>query len=106
MEVQAMKRNAIAYVIMVSVMAVALSVTTVLPLVAPIIWTCRQPDRPWGAAWALWDADPTNPNGGPGTSQVFVLDLDIQPRARLIAIATHGRGIWVMDAAPLAGRRR
>jgi len=36
---------------------------TVLPLVAPIIWTCRQPDRPWGAAWALWDADPTNPNG-------------------------------------------
>ncbi|MBN1580299.1 MAG: ABC transporter substrate-binding protein [Anaerolineae bacterium] len=36
---------------------------TVLPLVAPIIWTCRQPDRPWGAAWALWDANHDNPNG-------------------------------------------
>jgi len=36
---------------------------TVLPLVAPIIWTCRQPDRPWGCAWALWDADHDNPNG-------------------------------------------
>jgi peptide/nickel transport system substrate-binding protein len=36
---------------------------TVLPLVAPIIWTCRQPDRPWGDAWALWDADPNDPNG-------------------------------------------
>ncbi len=36
---------------------------TVLPLVAPIIWTCRQADRPWGAAWAHWDADHNNPNG-------------------------------------------
>ncbi len=35
---------------------------TVLPLVAPIIWTCRQPDRPWGVAWALWDANPNDPN--------------------------------------------
>jgi hypothetical protein len=29
----------------------------------------------------------------------------VQPRDRLIAIATHGRGIWIMDAATLAGRR-
>jgi peptide/nickel transport system substrate-binding protein len=37
---------------------------TVLPLVAPIIWTCRQPDRPWAAAWALWkNSNGTNPNG-------------------------------------------
>ena len=36
---------------------------TVLPLVAPIIWTCEQPDRPWAAAWSLWKLDPTNPNG-------------------------------------------
>ncbi len=36
---------------------------TVLPLVAPIIWTCEQPDRPWAAAWSLWKLDATNPNG-------------------------------------------
>lgn len=37
---------------------------TVLPLVAPIIWTCQQPDRPWAAAWALWKtSNGTNPNG-------------------------------------------
>ncbi len=36
---------------------------TVLPLVAPIIWTARQPDRPWACAWSLWDASPTDPNG-------------------------------------------
>lgn len=27
---------------------------TVLPLVDPTIFICRQPDRPWAAAWALW----------------------------------------------------
>ena len=32
---------------------------------------------------------------------VFVLDLVIQPRDRLIAIATHGRGMWVLDAVPV-----
>jgi hypothetical protein len=41
---------------------------------------------------------------GGNLPQVFVLDLVIQPRDRLIAIATHGRGVWLIDAAPLAGR--
>ncbi|RLT45240.1 MAG: ABC transporter substrate-binding protein [Chloroflexi bacterium] len=37
---------------------------TVLPLVAPIIWTCEQPDRPWAVAWSLWKRDSgNNPNG-------------------------------------------
>lgn len=35
---------------------------TVVPLVAPIIWTGEQPDRPWCVAWSLWklngDTDP------------------------------------------------
>lgn len=37
---------------------------TVVPLAAPIIWTCEQPDRPWAAAWALWKTSRgTNANG-------------------------------------------
>lgn len=37
---------------------------TVVPLAAPIIWTCEQPDRPWAAAWALWKTtNGTNPTG-------------------------------------------
>lgn len=48
---------------------------TVLPLVAPIIWTCRQPDRPWGAAWALWDRDPTDPNGEEPPAGHWVWDI-------------------------------
>ena len=34
---------------------------TVLPLVAPIIWIGRQPDRPWCPAWGYWYGDPTHP---------------------------------------------
>jgi peptide/nickel transport system substrate-binding protein len=49
---------------------------TVVPLAAPIIWTCEQPDRPWAAAWALWDqiqaeADPAKQN------ELFFQILDI-----------------------------
>ena len=37
---------------------------TVVPLAAPIIWTCEQPDRPWAAAWALWKTtNGANPAG-------------------------------------------
>jgi photosystem II stability/assembly factor-like uncharacterized protein len=49
-----------------------------------------------GATWSVL---------GGNLPQAFVLDLVVQPRDRLIAIATHGRGIWIMDAATLAGRR-
>ena len=37
---------------------------TVVPLVAPIIWTGEQPDRPWCAAWSLWRVNgDSDPNG-------------------------------------------
>jgi hypothetical protein len=32
---------------------------------------------------------------------VYVHDLAIHPRDNMIIIATHGRGIWVMDANPI-----
>jgi photosystem II stability/assembly factor-like uncharacterized protein len=31
----------------------------------------------------------------------YVHDLIIHPRDNMIVIATHGRGIWVMDANPI-----
>jgi hypothetical protein len=49
-----------------------------------------------GAAW--------NVLGG-NLPQVFVLDLNVQPRDRMIAIATHGRGVWLMDAVPVQNKR-
>lgn len=32
---------------------------------------------------------------------VYVHDLAIRPRDNMIIIATHGRGMWVMDANPI-----
>jgi photosystem II stability/assembly factor-like uncharacterized protein len=49
-----------------------------------------------GAAWSVLGAN---------LPQVYVLDLVIQPRDRLIAIATHGRGVWVMDAVPVQTKK-
>jgi photosystem II stability/assembly factor-like uncharacterized protein len=49
-----------------------------------------------GATWSVLGAN---------LPQVFVLDLVIQPRDRVIAIATHGRGVWVMDAVPVQAKR-
>ena len=34
----------------------------------------------------------------------YVHDLAIHPRDNMIVIATHGRGIWVMDANPVNER--
>ena len=34
----------------------------------------------------------------------YVHDLAIHPRDNMIIIATHGRGIWVMDANPINGK--
>jgi photosystem II stability/assembly factor-like uncharacterized protein len=42
---------------------------------------------------------------GGNLPQVFVQDLVIQPRDRMIAIATHGRGVWLLDAVPVQGRK-
>ncbi len=36
----------------------------------------------------------------------YVHDLIIHPRDNMIVIATHGRGLWVMDADPVNGRRQ
>jgi hypothetical protein len=38
-------------------------------------------------------------------ASAVLVALIVQPRDRLFAVATHGRGVWVMDAAPRAGRR-
>jgi len=34
----------------------------------------------------------------------YVHDLEIHPRDNMIIIATHGRGMWVMDANPVNGK--
>jgi photosystem II stability/assembly factor-like uncharacterized protein len=38
---------------------------------------------------------------GGNLPSAFVHDLVIHPRDKMIAIATHGRGLWVMDAIPV-----
>jgi photosystem II stability/assembly factor-like uncharacterized protein len=35
---------------------------------------------------------------------IYVLDLAIHPRDNMLIIATHGRGMWVMDANPINGK--
>ncbi len=42
---------------------------------------------------------------GGNLPQAYVEDLVVQPRDRVIAIATHGRGVWVMDAVPVQSRK-
>ena len=37
---------------------------------------------------------------------VYVQDLIIHPRDNIIVIATHGRGMWALDAKPINGGRR
>ena len=49
-----------------------------------------------GATWSVL---------GGNLPQVFVLDLNIQPRDRMIAIATHGRGVWLLDAVGVENRK-
>jgi peptide/nickel transport system substrate-binding protein len=48
---------------------------TVLPIAAPIIFTCEQPDRPWAAAWSLWRLDKTDPNGQEPPEGHWVWDI-------------------------------
>ncbi|MEZ4637932.1 MAG: ABC transporter substrate-binding protein [Caldilineaceae bacterium] len=48
---------------------------TVLPMAAPIIFICEQPDRPWAAAWSLWRLDKTDPNGEEPPADHWVWDL-------------------------------
>ena len=37
---------------------------------------------------------------------VYVQDLIVHPRDKVIVIATHGRGMWAMDAVPVEGFRK
>jgi len=38
---------------------------------------------------------------GGGLPTTYVHDLVIHPRDNVIVIATHGRGMWVIDAEPV-----
>ena len=42
---------------------------------------------------------------GTGLPMTYVLDLVVHPRDNMIAIGTHGRGVWVLDANPINGTR-
>jgi photosystem II stability/assembly factor-like uncharacterized protein len=43
---------------------------------------------------------------GSGLPMVYVHDLIIHPRDNIIVIATHGRGIWAIDADPINEKSR
>ena len=50
-----------------------------------------------GASWEVLGANlPTN----------YVHDIVVHPRDRVIVAATHGRGMWAMDAAPVQAFKR
>ncbi len=38
---------------------------------------------------------------GSGLPMTYVLDLVIHPRDNMIVVGTHGRGVWVLDAATI-----
>jgi hypothetical protein len=50
-----------------------------------------------GASWEVL---------GGNLPSTFVSDMRIHPRDNIIIAATHGRGVWVMDANPLYQRFR
>ena len=41
---------------------------------------------------------------GSGLPSTFVFDLAVHPRENLVIAATHGRGMWALDADPLNKR--
>jgi hypothetical protein len=43
---------------------------------------------------------------GGNLPSTYVHDLVIHPRDRIIVAATHGRGMWVMDAVPVQTAKR
>ena len=49
--------------------------------------------RDGGQGWSLL---------GGNLPSVYVHDLVVHPRENVIVIATHGRGMWALDAGPLA----
>ncbi len=53
------------------------------------------------AAYVTTDAGATWDVLGTNLPSTYVHDLIIHPRDNMIVIATHGRGMWVMDANPI-----
>ncbi len=43
---------------------------------------------------------------GTGLPSTFVFDLIVHPRDNIVVIGTHGRGMWVLDAAPVQKTRQ
>ena len=41
---------------------------------------------------------------GSGLPTVYVHDLVVHPRDNVVVIATHGRGMWALDANPINGK--
>ncbi len=50
-----------------------------------------------GASWEVL---------GGNLPSVYVHDLIVHPRDRVIVIATHGRGMWAIDAVPVQGYKK
>jgi ligand-binding sensor domain-containing protein len=50
-----------------------------------------------GASWSVL---------GGNLPSTYVHDIVIHPRDRMIVAATHGRGLWVMDAVPVQPAKR
>jgi len=40
---------------------------------------------------------------GANLPSVYAHDLIVHPRDNIIVVATHGRGMWAMDADPING---
>jgi photosystem II stability/assembly factor-like uncharacterized protein len=51
-----------------------------------------------GGVYVTTDGTKTWKALGAGLPMTYVLDLVIHPRDNMIVIATHGRGVWVLDA--------
>jgi hypothetical protein len=42
---------------------------------------------------------------GGNLPSVYVHDLIVHPREKVVVIATHGRGMWAIDAVPVEGKK-
>ncbi len=57
-----------------------------------------------GGVFVSTDAGSTWQTLGSNLPYTYVHDLQIHPRDNMIIIATHGRGMWVLDANPVNGK--
>jgi photosystem II stability/assembly factor-like uncharacterized protein len=54
-----------------------------------------------GGVYATKDGGKTWSVLGGNLPMTYVLDLVIHPRDNIVVIATHGRGMWALDAEPV-----